>query len=89
MKIVPTLLLAAALVSLSACSEPSTSEKVKDSVNDALDRRPAEGLRDAAEDARDAAKDAAADVKEAAADAKDAAVEATDKVKQDIKDAAK
>jgi uncharacterized lipoprotein len=89
MKIVPTVVLAAALASLSACSEPSTSEKIKDSVNDALDRRPAEPLRDAAEDMKQAAQDAAADVKDAAADAKDAAVEVRDEIRQDLKDAAK
>jgi hypothetical protein len=89
MKTVPTMMLAAALVTLAGCSEPSTSEKIQDSVNDALDRRPAEELRDAAEDMKQAAQDAASDVKDAAADAKDAAVEMRDEMRQDLKEAAK
>ncbi len=89
MNIVRTLVLATAVASLSACSEPSTSEKIQDSVNDALDRRPAEPLRDAAEDMKQAAEDAAEDVKDAAADAKDAAVQARDEMREELKDAAK
>lgn len=69
MKILPLLLTSTALValfSLPACKKPeSTSEKVSDRVNDALDNRPGEPLRDAAEDTKDAVKDAADEVKDA------------------------
>ena len=51
---------------LSACEPKSGAEKLKDKVNDALDRRPNEKLRDAAEDVRDGVKDAVKDVKDAA-----------------------
>jgi uncharacterized protein YjbJ (UPF0337 family) len=56
------------LVALAGCDQKpkSTAEQVKDKVNDALDRRPNEKLRDAAEDLRDAAKEAVKDLKEAA-----------------------
>jgi hypothetical protein len=90
MKVLPILLTAVTLAALPGCTEKqSTSEKVQDAVNDALDRRPAESIRDAAEDVRDAAKDAAQDVKDAARDAKEAATEMRDDIRQDIKDAAK
>jgi len=57
---------AALLLTLPACEpKKSTSGKVKDTVDDALDRRPAEGVRDAAEDTKDAVKDAGKEVKEA------------------------
>ncbi len=63
-------ILAVAVIALVACDKPqTTSEKVKDNVNDALDRRPGEKVRDAAEDAKDAVKDAAKDVKGAVKDA--------------------
>lgn len=69
MKFIHTIL-AAAVFALVACEKPqTTSEKVKDSVNDALDRRPNEKVRDAAEDAKDAVKDAAKDTKRAVKDA--------------------
>ncbi|QIF00799.1 hypothetical protein [Roseimicrobium sp. ORNL1] len=42
---------------------------LKEKVDDALDRRPAEGVRDAAEDVGDAVKDAAHDTKDAVKDA--------------------
>ena len=45
-------------LSLAACDG-------KDGVNDALDRRPAEEIRDAGEDAADAIEDAAKDAKKA------------------------
>jgi hypothetical protein len=101
MKMVPLLMIVATLVAVPACTEKqSTSDKVKDAVNDALDRRPAESIRDAAEDMTDAAKKAAADAeraaqdaaqsaKDAAADAKAAAIEARDKAREEIRDAAK
>lgn len=69
MKLIHTIL-AAALLALVACEKPqTTSDKVKDNVNDALDRRPGEKVRDAAEDAKDAVKDAAKDTKRAVKDA--------------------
>lgn len=60
------LMLAAALAfTLAACDQKpkTTTEQVKDKVNDALDRRPNEKLRDAAEDVRDGVKDAVKDLK--------------------------
>lgn len=73
--IIPT----AVLLMASACERNQTpAEKVGNKVDDALDRRPGEKVRDAAEDAKDAVKDAAGDTKDAAKD-----------VSNDIKDAAK
>ncbi len=63
---------AAALLASPACKKQSTTDKVKDGINDALDRRPGEKVRDAAEDATDA-------IKEAGKDAKDALKDATNK----------
>ena len=52
-------ILATMLLAAAACEQKqTTTDKVKDQVNDALDRRPGEKVRDAAEDAKDAAKDA-------------------------------
>jgi len=68
-----TLLLAFPLVfALAACSkpeEPPLSSNGKDTINDALDRRPHEQARDAVEDIGDAAKRAGEDVKDAVKDA--------------------
>ena len=61
-------LCAAALFALTGCDR-STDGKVKDGVNDALDRRPGENVRDAAEDTKDAVKEAGRDIKDAARDA--------------------
>lgn len=48
---------------LTACDRnPAPTETVKDKIDDALDRRPAEGVRDAAEDLGDAVEDASKDV---------------------------
>lgn len=60
------LLIAATMVfALSACDQAETpSEKVADKVNDALDRRPGEEVRDAAEDAADKVEDSAGDLKD-------------------------
>jgi hypothetical protein len=72
MKFPTALLLAPALLAfaLPSCEKAeTTSEKVGEKVDDALDRRPAEKLQDAAEDAGDAVKDAAEDVKDAVNDA--------------------
>ena len=64
--LIPTI----AVLALAACEpKQTTSEKVKDTVNDALDRRPGEKVRDAAEDTKDAVKDAAKDIKGAVKDA--------------------
>ncbi|QLQ24212.1 MAG: hypothetical protein HZT41_04420 [Dechloromonas sp.] len=54
-------------LALAACDQKpkSSTEQVKDKVNDALDRRPNEKLKDAAEDLRDGAKSAVKDLKEA------------------------
>lgn len=60
------LLLALPLIfTLAACEQKpsSTTEQVKDKVNDSLDRRPNEKLKDAAEDLRDGAKSAIKDLK--------------------------
>lgn len=63
-------ILAAILLAAAACEpKQTTTEKVKDKVNDALDRRPGEKVRDAAEDAKDAVKDAGKDLKRAVKDA--------------------
>lgn len=64
-----SLFLCAATFSLVACQPKPMSEKVENKVNDALDRRPGEKVRDAAEDTRDAVKDAARDAKGAVKDA--------------------
>jgi hypothetical protein len=55
-----TILSVALFVSVTACEKkPKTPlEKVEDKVNDGLDRRPGEKVRDAAEDASDKVKDA-------------------------------
>jgi hypothetical protein len=68
MKVSSILIVATMLVALAGCDQKpkSTAEQVKDKVNDALDRRPNEKLRDAAEDIRDGAKEAVKDLKEAA-----------------------
>ena len=59
--------LAASSLRLSPTTQPACERKptVADKVNDALDRRPGEKVRDAAEDTRDAVKDASKDVKDA------------------------
>ena len=71
-----TYLIASLAFCFIASCERHESEKVKDKVNDALDRRPNEKLRDAGEDIGDAAKDAGKDLKDAAKD-----------LKEDVKDA--
>ncbi len=83
MKIIATLLMSAALIALPACSEkPSLTGDGKNSVNDAMNNRPAEPIRDAAEDVGDAARDAGTAVK-------DAAVEMKNEVKQELEAAKK
>ena len=80
------------LTPLAACKEKTPAQKTQDKVDDALDRRPNEKIRDAAEDIRDDAKDAAqkaADLaKEAAEKAAAAAKEAAEKTKEAVHDTA-
>lgn len=62
------LLCAAALFAMPSCERQQSSE-IKNKVDDALDRRPNEKIKDAAEDTKDAVEDAAKDVKDAVKDA--------------------
>lgn len=65
MKLSHLLIVATTVFALSACDRPETaSEEAADKINDALDRRPAEEVRDAAEDAADAVEDTAGDIKD-------------------------
>jgi len=77
MKLVRLLSVALVLVAFAACKEKTVAEKATDAVNDALDRRPAEGVQDAVEDASDAVQDAAKKAEEAAKEAARKAAEAT------------
>lgn len=92
MKLTHLLMIAVATVALGACGQKNESagEKIGSAVDDALDQRPAEELRDAAEDAGDAVEDAAKDVKEAAQDAagevKDAAEAAGEKIDETMEE---
>ena len=92
MRLTHLLMVAVAGVALAACGqkEASTGEKLENAVEDALDQRPAEELRDAAENAGDAVADAAEDVKDAAQDAagevKDAAEAAGEKVEETVEE---
>jgi hypothetical protein len=70
------LLVAAGLAILPACERHETPE-VKEKVDDALDRRPNEGLKDAGEDLKDAAKDAGDEVKDAGKEIKEEVKDAT------------
>lgn len=64
------LMIAATIMMLPACDQPKTgTEKVMDNVDDALDRRPGEKVRDAAEDASDKLEDVGKDIKESVKDA--------------------
>ena len=65
MKLHHILIITAALLAQSACEKQPIRGNTKDGVNDALDRRPGENVRDAAEDAADAVKEAGKDVKDA------------------------
>jgi hypothetical protein len=53
------------MFTLATCDQKlaSTTEQIKDNVNDALDNRPHEHIRDAAKDLSDGVKDAADDLK--------------------------
>lgn len=63
------LILPVALLALAGCEPKPTTEKAQDKIDDALDRRPGEKVRDAAEDTKDAVKDAARDIKGGVKDA--------------------
>lgn len=66
------LLIVATILVLPACDRTQTgTEKVTDNVNDALDRRPGEKIRDTAEDAGDNLEDAGKEIKEGIDDATD------------------
>lgn len=62
------LLMSPALMPL-ALTSCERDDSVGEKVDDALDRRPAEGVKDAAEDTKDAVKDAADETKDAVKDA--------------------
>ena len=66
MKLQHQLLIAAALLTFSACEQKPANLNQKDGVKDAFDARPNEELRDAGEDVGDAAKDLGKDLKDAA-----------------------
>ncbi|QJE97262.1 YtxH domain-containing protein [Luteolibacter luteus] len=66
---------AAALALIPACERHETPE-VKEKIDDALDRRPNEGIKDATEDVKDAAKDVGDEIKDAGKE-----------IKEDVKDA--
>ncbi len=70
------LLIAASLAALPAC-ERRESPEVKEKIDDALDRRPNEGIRDAAEDVKDTAKDVGDDLKDAGKEIKEDVQDAT------------
>jgi hypothetical protein len=78
----------ASLLVLSACENKSAIEKAEDKVNDALDRRPAEAIRDAAEDVGAAGKDFGEAVKDAAKDVEQDAKAAASNAAEDAKEAA-
>ena len=65
------LLIAAMILILPACEQKPTTatDEVKDKIDDALDRRPAEKIRDSIEDMGDELEDAAEEVKQKAKDA--------------------
>lgn len=70
MKLHHLLMVAVAIIALPACEQKKTTpEKIQDKVDDALDRRPGEKVKDAAEDIKDTVQDASKDIKEAAKDA--------------------
>lgn len=77
----------ALLLALGGCADDSALKKAEDKVNDALDRRQGEEVRDAAEDVRDAAKDLGDAVKDAASDAADEAKDAAEEVKDAAREA--
>ena len=79
------------MLALGACDDKSGLEKAQDKVNDALDRRPNEEIRDAVEEVTDAAKEVAEEArdaaKEAAGEAEDAAEEAGREAEEAVREA--
>jgi hypothetical protein len=70
MKLHHLFIVSAMLLALPACErEQPTAKKVKNTVNDALDQRPGEKIKDAIEDTEDAVKEASEDIKDAVKDA--------------------
>jgi hypothetical protein len=70
MKSYHSLVIVAIILVLSACEQNKTgSEKITDNVNDILDRRPGEQVRDAGEDISDELKGAGKEIKEKVKDA--------------------
>jgi hypothetical protein len=70
MKTLNLFIASATLMTMPACEKAKPlSGKAQDGVNDALDRRPGENVRDAAEDASDAVKDTGKEVKDAVKEA--------------------
>ncbi len=70
MKSYHSLIIVAIILALSACEQNKTgSEKAMDNVDDILDRRPGEEVRDAVEDASDELKGAGKEIKEKFKDA--------------------
>ena len=80
------LIAAASLATFSACEKKETPE-VKEKIDDALDRRPNEGIKDAAEDVKDAAKESAEDMKDATKEAGKDVKDTMKDIKDDVKDA--
>ncbi len=64
-----TLLCTTAVVTTFTMTSCKKDEGLQEKVDDALDRRPAEGLKDAGEDIKDGLKDAGKEAKEAVKDA--------------------
>jgi gas vesicle protein len=75
----------ASLLALSACEKRSA---MQEKVDDALNRRPGEEIRDAAEDMSAAAKDLGEAVKDTANDAAEQAKDVASDVSEDVKEAA-
>ena len=65
MRSIAALIIVASALALSACEEKTPLEKVENKVNDAMDNRPGEPVRDVAEDVKDAAGDVKDSVKDA------------------------
>ena len=83
----PAVMLSFAL--LAGCQQKSALEKAEDKINDALDRRPAEDIRDAAEDLGSAAKAFGTAVKDVARDVAHDAKDVASDVAHDARDAAR
>ena len=79
------------VLALGACDDKSGLERAQDKVNDALDSRSNEEIRDAVEEVRDAAKEVAEEAKgaakEVAGEAEDAAEEVGREAKEAVREA--